>query len=65
MAIRKFILRTAFFLPVVIVAVPDMAVSQPREVVRGTLRVVKTKHPNGTPIRALQLVSAGNYFFER
>ena len=68
MAIRKLILRAALFLAVVIVAAPDMASAQQREVlrdgavVRGTLRVVKTKHPNGTPIRALQLVSAGNYF---
>jgi hypothetical protein len=65
MTIHQFILRASVVLAVL--PLPDSGSAQPGEalrdgaVIRGKLRVVKTKHPNGTPIRAFQLVSAGGY----
>ena len=65
MTIHQLILRTSVLLAVV--AMPGSGSAQQGEalrdgaVIRGQLRVVNTKHPNGTPIRAFQLVSAGGY----
>jgi hypothetical protein len=69
MTIHQLILRTSVLLAVIMtVLLPTVAYAQQREalrdgaVVRGKLSVVKTKHPNGTPIQAFQLLSAGDYF---
>jgi hypothetical protein len=66
MPVHQRILRIVVFLAVA--ALPCSGSAQQREtlgdgaVIRGKLRVVKTNHPNGMPIRAFELVSPGGYF---
>jgi hypothetical protein len=67
MMIHRLLLRSAL-LAAIAAAPATMANAQQREtlrdgaVVRGKLSFIKTKHPNGTPIQAFQLLSTGDHF---
>lgn len=64
----RFLPSCAFFLVVATVMIPALGQAQQQreplrdgDVIRGELRLVEARHPNGTRIEAFQVVSATGY----
>ena len=55
----------AFVVLITAVASHAAETLKPGDVISGRLRLVQTKHPNGTPIRAYQIVSDAPKMFEQ